>query len=175
MKDTSTRYGTVTRTFHWLMAVLFLSQFLKFFDRINDGEHWVGQTLVPTHVSIGQILLVLVVLRLVWGLRQGERPRAEGALAPFVKFGHFLLYASMVLMPVTGVLYLLGKGYGLKFFGVQWIARSGVETQWMIDLGHLHSPLAWIFLILVLGHIGITLVHHFVLGDDTLKRMAGKR
>ena len=34
--------------FHaWGMAFLITRQALKIFDRIQDGEHWVGQTLVP--------------------------------------------------------------------------------------------------------------------------------
>lgn len=47
MNDSKERYGALTRFFHWGMGLLIVWQFLKFFDRINDGEHWVGQTLVP--------------------------------------------------------------------------------------------------------------------------------
>lgn len=61
--DTRERYGSVSRFFHWLMAVLLIWQFLRFGQRIAEGEHWVGQTLVPWHVSIGATLLVLIVLR----------------------------------------------------------------------------------------------------------------
>lgn len=42
------------------MAVLVGWQFLKFFDRIAEGEHWVGQTLVPWHISIGTLFLLLI-------------------------------------------------------------------------------------------------------------------
>lgn len=73
--DTKERYGLITRVFHWGMAVLIVWQFLKFFDRINDGEHWVGETLVQWHGSIGIVLLLLVVLRMVWAwLQSNNRP-----------------------------------------------------------------------------------------------------
>ena len=73
--DSPTRYGSVSRLLHWGMAALIGWQMLKFFDRIDDGEHWVGQTLVPWHVSIGTVLLVLVVLRIVWAAGQrAQRP-----------------------------------------------------------------------------------------------------
>src|SRR5690554_6177966 len=68
--DTKQRYGLVSRLFHWGVALLVLWQVMKIFDRINDGEHWVGQNLVPWHVSIGSLLLVLIVLRIVWALGQ---------------------------------------------------------------------------------------------------------
>lgn len=174
MKDSSIRYGAVTRTLHWLMAVLFLSQFLKFGDRINEGEHWIGQTLVPTHVTLGVLLLVLIVLRLVWALVQrAQRPGHEGPLAMLVRSGHVMLYVCMALMPITGILYMVGHGYGLGAFGVDLIAGSGGETKidWMISLGSLHSPIAWLFLVLVIGHIGAALYHQFVLKDGTLRRI----
>src|SRR5690606_33453922 len=65
-RDTRQRYGTISRFFHWAIALLVAWQALKLFDRIDDGEHWVGQTLVPWHVSIGVLVLLLVVPRIVW-------------------------------------------------------------------------------------------------------------
>lgn len=174
MKDSAHRYGGITRLLHWVMALLIGLQFLKLGDRINDGEHWIGQTIVPWHISFGSLLLVLIVLRLLWAVGQRQqRPRHVGPTALLVKVGHGLLYASMLLMPVTGILLMLGKGYGLKVFGQQLVAKTGTETGWMASLGELHSPLAWLLLVLVVGHIGAALFHHFVKKDDTLKRMAG--
>lgn len=168
MKDDSKeRYGSVSKTFHWLMAVLIGWQLLAFGDRIAEGEHWVGQTLVPWHVSIGTLLLVLIVLRLAWVMTQRhQRP----ATAKLVKAGHGLLFAGMLLMPITGVMVMLGGGHGLTAFGMQLIAE-GEEIAWAASLGSLHSPLAWALTVLVLGHIGIALFHHFVQREDTLKRM----
>ncbi len=174
MNDSTHHYGAVTRVLHWATALLILSQFLKFGDRINDGEHWIGQTLVPTHISLGLLVLALVVFRVVWAIRQrSQRPQHEGPTTLLVKGGHGLLYLSMLLMPLTGILYMVGNGYGLGAFGVQLIEKSGAETGWMLALGSLHSPIAWLFLVLVTGHIAAALYHHFVVKDDTLRRMAG--
>ncbi len=169
--DTKERYGCITRTIHWVMALLVVWQFLKFFDRIDDGEHWVGQALVPWHISIGTVILVLVILRMIWAAKQkGKRPDPDPATAFLVRSGHFLLYAGMVLLPITGILTMIGNGYGLTAFGIQ-LAAKGPETPWMISLGGLHSPIAWILLILVLGHTAIALFHHFVKKDGVLRRM----
>ena len=67
--DTRERYGTLSRLLHWTMAVLVIWQALKLFDRINGGEHWVGQTLVPWHISIGTLIGVLIVVRIIWAIR----------------------------------------------------------------------------------------------------------
>lgn len=170
--DSQERYGSISRLFHWGMALLIVWQGLKFFDRINDGEHWVGQTLVPWHVGIGSLLLLLVVLRIIWAAKQrGNRPVQDPATAALVKIGHFLMYVAMVLMPVTGVMYLVGSGYGWSPFGIQLIAK-GPEIPWMASFGGtLHSPLAWVLLIMIIGHVGIALVHQFVKKDGVLNRM----
>jgi len=169
--DSKERYGRISRLFHWGMAVLIVWQLLKFFDRIADGEHWVGQTLVPWHVSIGSLLLILVVLRLIWAVKQKDnRPDQDPTLAFWVKVGHGLLYLGLVLMPVLGIFYLLGNGYGWKVFSVQLIAK-GEKIAWMASLGSLHSPIAWVLLMLIIGHVGMALWHQLVKRDGVLRRM----
>src|SRR3546814_2463569 len=62
-RDSKERYGRISRFLHWGMALLIGWQLLKIFDRVADGEHWIGQTLVPWHVSIGTVMLLLIALR----------------------------------------------------------------------------------------------------------------
>ena len=170
--DSKERYGSVSRIFHWGMALLILWQGMKFFDRINDGEHWVGQTLASWHVGIGSVLLLLIVLRIIWaGKQRGNRPVQDPATAALVKIGHFLLYAAMLLMPVTGVMYLVGAGYGWSPFGIQLVAQ-GPEIPWMASVGStVHSPLAWLLLLMIVGHVCIAFIHQFVKKDGVLDRM----
>ena len=169
--DSRSRYGTVSRVFHWLMALLIVWQFLKLGDRIGEGEHWIGQTLVPWHVSLGAVLMVLVLLRIVWSLSQlKQRPQHDPATAWLVKGGHMALYACMLLMPITGVLYLVGNGYGLKVFGQQ-LVEKGPEIAWAASVGDVHSPLAWLTVLLVAGHVGAALYHRLVKRDDIMQRM----
>lgn len=41
--DSMERYGRLSRRFHWGMALLVFWQILRVFDRVNDGEHRVGE------------------------------------------------------------------------------------------------------------------------------------
>lgn len=171
INDSTERYGSISRFFHWLMAFLIGWQLLKFFDRIADGEHWVGQVMVPWHISIGTVALVLVVLRMSWAVRQKNNRPAQGpATAALVKVGHFLLYAGMFLMPVTGIFTMLGNGYGWAPFGIDLVAK-GNEISWMASFGRLHSPIAWTLLVLIVGHVGAALLHHVVKRDGILRRI----
>src|SRR5690606_3341273 len=107
-------------------------------------------------VSIGTLILLLVVARIVWKARQRTGPAHDPATAFLVTAGHVLLSAGMVLMPITGLLTMLGGGYGWTAFGIQLAAR-GEKVPWMADLGSFHSAIAWVMLILVAGHVGIAL------------------
>lgn len=173
-RDTREKYGTVSRLLHWGMAILVLWQAMKLFDRINDGEHWVGRTLVPWHVSIGTALLVLILLRIVWALRN-RRHRPPAPLPPLLGFlakaGHVALYAALVLMPLTGIAILVGNGYGLRAFGVQLISRGG-EIPWLAQIGGaLHSPVAWLLVAMIIAHVVMALWHGFIRRDGVLRRM----
>lgn len=169
--DSKVRYGTVSRIFHWGMAFLIGWQALKIFDRIDDGEHWVGETLVPWHVSIGTLLFVLVVLRILWAVNQKDnRPEHNPSTATLVKAGHGLMYLAILLLPIGGVLLLVGNGYGWTVFGVELIGE-GDKIPWMATLGSVHSPVALFLVAMIIGHVAIALWHHFVKKDDVLRRM----
>lgn len=174
IRDSKERYGSISRWLHWSMAILIGWQLFKFGDRVAEGEHWIGRTLVPWHVSIGVLLMLLVLLRIVWALGQHtHRPQHPTTTAFWIKSGHFLLYAVMALMPVTGTLVIVGAGYPVQAFGATLIPAAG-EKAWASAIGELHSPLGWLLLFLVLGHIAIALLHHLVKRDDVLRRMAGR-
>lgn len=66
---------------------------------------------------------------------------------------------------------MIGNGYGLDPFGIELVAGGGPEIGWMAALGSFHSLIAWALLILVAGHAGIALLHHFVKKDNVLRRM----
>ena len=170
LKDSSHTYGLISRIFHWVMALLIGLQFLKLGDRINDGEHWVGQTLVPWHITTGVLLLTLILPRIFWALSQkGHRPLHHGATALLIKGGHFLLYGTMLLMPITGILYMLGNGYGLKILGTRVVER-GPEIDWALAVGSFHSPIAWLLIVLVTGHI-LAAIYHYITRDGIMKSL----
>src|SRR3546814_12769187 len=119
------RCGIDTRFVLWGWACFYSTQFYSFDDRPGEVEHWIGHTIVPWHISVGVLLLVLGLARASWARTQRpRRVRHVGAIGPLVTAGHFLLYASMLLMPVAGLMLMLGKGYRSEERGV---GKEGVS------------------------------------------------
>lgn len=172
LHDSQQRYGVLSRFFHWLTAVLVLQQFFKFADHINEGKHWLGDTFGPYHASIGALILLLTILRLIWVSRQSSRPaQSDDLTGKLAKIMHRIMYTCMLLMPPLGMLYIYGKGYPVKLFGMTVLAKPAGETAWMITVGGLHAILALLLAVLVLAHFSAALYHHFIRQDDTLRRM----
>ena len=149
LHDSQQRYGLVTRFFHWFMAVLVLQQFFKFGDYINDGKHWLGDTFGPYHASIGALIMLLAVIRLLWSNKQkAQRLQSEGLLGKIAQISHRIMYGCMLLMPPLGVLYIYGKGYPVKLFGMTLLDKPAGQTEWMISVGDLHAVLAFVLVLL---------------------------
>lgn len=128
--------------------------------------------MVSWHISIGSLLLLLIVLRIIWAFTQkNNRPEQDPATALLVKAGHGLLYLAMLLLPITGLMIMIGNGYGWSPFGKQLVARGASDIEWMATLGSVHSLIAWTLLILVVGHVGMALLHQLVKKDGVLRRM----
>lgn len=138
------------------------------------GEHWLGDTFGPWHVTMGAIILILTVARLFWTLKQKpQRPVNPGLDGVIAKIAHRLMYLSMLVMPFLGALYIHGKGYPVKVFGYELVGKPAGEVPWALALGEWHSPFAFLLIFLVFAHIAGALYHHFINKDDVLKRMAG--
>ncbi|WP_226016475.1 cytochrome b [Novosphingobium sp. FKTRR1] len=105
------RYTRVAIYLHWIIATLILwnllSGFLiwdlaRDFFKANRPLYGIGITL---HLSSGMTVLALTVVRIAWRLMH-EPPAHAPDMRPWERhaahFAHFLLYAGMALMPLTG-------------------------------------------------------------------------
>jgi cytochrome b561 len=107
------RYTRVAIVLHWAIAAFIVSNLCSGFfieswlhGQLKDSAppqiSWMSLVL---HVSSGLTVLALTVARVVWRLLNDPPPHPAG-MKPWERhtahFAHFLLYAAMVLMPLTG-------------------------------------------------------------------------
>ena len=153
------RYNLLTRWFHHIMAVGFLWMLLtaiahKWFpDTAFESFFW------PTHKLVGASLFILATIRILWTIMTfSSRPTSYSGMATF---GHFILYCLMLIVPGLALLRQYGSGRELELLGFTIFEGSLTrDVEWMVQAGNmLHSNLAWLFFILIAGHI-IMAIHH---------------
>lgn len=174
--DNDKRYGIVSRTFHWTVAVLILWQFLPIVVWRTFGPSVVSRAIssIPTHHAyLGTLVLLLVLARIVWALINfGRRPPQRGLAGRAASTVHVCLYGLMVAIPSVPLMRTY-PSRGLELFGYR-LAEPGPElSDWATLIGNLpHGKLAWALFALVVLHVGAACVHWVVMKDDIFSRMA---
>lgn len=173
-KNTSSSYGSVSRLLHWLifLLVLFmipLGYFMEDFPKDYQGLAF------NTHKLVGLCILALMLLRLFWALVNVkpslpfQTPLWQIAAERCM---HFLLYAGLIIMPLSGLIGSVAGGKPPHFYGIN-IQLPIEESKPLAKFafGSIHNPLAIILIILISIHILAALYHHFIKRDDVLRRM----
>lgn len=174
VKSTDQRWGGVAKTLHWLMAIGILGNGVLglYMHELKQGMAKVS--IFAIHKSIGMTLLALFILRLAWRFvdrkpRDEPMPRWQ-ALAAHATHG--FLYLLMLAIPLSGWLYNSAHGYPLQWFKqFNFPSLMGKNEEWADIFVVAHEWFFWGLILLLLGHVGGALMHHFVERDNTLLRM----
>ncbi len=111
--NTPTTYGSVTKTFHWLTALLILTTFplgiLANGAPFASGEEIAQKVwLFSLHKTVGVTVFFTALARILWAITQ-KKPaglHADNRLETFAAEAvHWLLYISMLMVPLSGWLH----------------------------------------------------------------------
>lgn len=175
-KNTEARYGLPAVLIHWLTALTVFGLFgLGLWMRGLDYYHNWYQSAPDLHKSVGVVLFVLTLARLSWMLWNPKPPPPAGSPAWerwAAKGVHWLLYALLFMVMISGYLISTADGRGIAVFG--WFEIPAlpwaVENQEDIA-GEVHEILAFSLIGLVVLHALAALKHQFISKDGTLRRM----
>ncbi len=174
----SGRYSRASIALHWLMliliAVVYACMELRgYFPRGSALR--VGMK--TWHFMLGLSVLVLVVVRIGFRLTSAAPPILPAPVrwqAILGKVMHLALYALMIGMPIFGWLILSAEGKAIPFFFFDLpalVEASKPFAHWAEDL---HKTGATIGYFLIGLHAAAALFHHYVVRDNTLRRMLPK-
>jgi cytochrome b561 len=168
-------YSTSSKAFHWLTVILLVIQYAVGWLMPHVRRDTLPIGLISWHISVGILVIVVVVLRLVWRWTHAAPPPLP-AVSPFMQtianWTHGLLYLFAILIPVMGWANASARGWQLSFFGLLPLPAIGSKGSPLIHaFGQLHSLFAWILLGLIALHVLAALFHHLIVKDDTLRRM----
>jgi cytochrome b561/polyisoprenoid-binding protein YceI len=181
LANTDRAYGGVAKTFHWLTALL-IAAIIPLGIVANDLPYETSQQLArkaqlfSLHKTLGVTIFFVALARIAWaalqprpGLLNAEKP-LEARLAETV---HWLLYGSLVLVPLTGwIHHSATTGFAPIWwpFGqsLPFVPRN--EGTAALFAG-LHLVLERVLVVAILLHVAGALKHHFIDRDWTLRRM----
>jgi cytochrome b561 len=168
------QYGSTAKLLHWLIASLILVQFV--IGWLMPDIHRSMQPGAPMtfHISLGVLILVLIVARLIWRLTHPVAP--ESSQARWQQLGsetmHGLLYALVLATTISGWLFASFRGWSISFFYLAPLPMlAGSSPASIKVVNGWHQVLEWTLLILAGLHIASALLHRFVYRDRVMQRM----
>ncbi len=171
----NTTYTPVAKGLHWLMAVMILGLLALGIYMSDLPLSPQKLTLYSWHKWFGVTVFLLVWLRLAWRVTHCPPALPDTLSAPMrlaAHAGHAALYVLMVAIPLTGWLMSSAKGFQTVWFGVLPIPDLLGRDRELGDLlQQVHKLLNLLLMLTLAGHVLAALWHHFVLKDDTLRRM----
>lgn len=180
LTNSAAGYGTLTKSFHWLIVILFALQYVggNIMTSIEFNSSYAGistNTYYNWHKSLGLVALVVALLRLI-NRQMGSLPPWAPTLSTgeksFIHRVEQVFYLAMFLMPVSGWLYVMWGNYGVNLFGFWEMPRPLPRNDTMRDFAKwAHIGAGWVLLIAMVGHIGLVLRHQLFKEDGLLKRI----
>ena len=171
MKQYSKRLAAI----HWLTLILFIAAFYLGHQLDELHEAAAKMKLYPFHFILGDLVLILTLIRTYFLRKDGKPSSIEGgsAIANKVATGiHHLLYVLLIALPVSGMIMINTSGL--------------VEAMKANDAGKLpdlekftihevHAAIVTVILLTIVLHVVGALYHQFILKDNLIRRMAMKR
>lgn len=173
--DAAERYTATAIALHWLIFGLIACGFTLAVYMVDLPLSPLKLKYFSWHKWIGITVFLLALARVAW--RSTHRApalpasmpawqrRAAGAL-------HGVLYALIVIIPVTGWLYSSAAGVPTVYLGVIALPDLVPKDKPLAELlKAVHVTLNYTLLVLVVMHVVAALQHHFIVRDEVLARM----
>lgn len=170
------RYNLISKINHWTSALVIIGLFaaglwmvdLSYYSAwYQDAPHW--------HKSVGLLLAAYTVFRVIWRLLT-RTPEVEGTAfeKSAAKIAHFLMYALLFGIFISGYLISTSDGRGIDIFDWYTVPSLGALFEDQSDIaGLLHYYFACTLIGLTSVHAIAALKHHFINKDNTLRKMTG--
>ena len=170
----STDYSVGQKVIHWIMAFfimmdLFVAQ--KFGGVMEDWDRLESRV---DHGSLGSIIGVLFILRIILRIRHGAPSLPEGM--PIwqewaARTAHWLLYFFIGFLILSGLATAANATAPVPLFGALDIAIGQTEETTFQFVRQFHEFSTNSVIALIGIHVFAAIYHHFVAKDDSTSRM----
>lgn len=174
IKNTNTEYGSIAKSFHWLIVFMVLGLVIVGLNMEGIEDKATKLLVFTVHKSFGLTLLTVMIFRVVWTL-SNVRPELLGTTLERIAAWsmHFSLYILLFAMPLTGWIMSTAADHAPNVFGLFTLPLPGIPIYKPLGkfFGWLHFLFAWTLITLVILHIAAAFKHYWIDKDDVLRRM----
>jgi len=174
-------YDILSRAFHWLTAIVVTIAFIlgpEGFGRLmRAGTDPATRIDIVWHETLGVLVFVLTVLRLLWVAFRPAAPQVPMSnwMRMASKLVHLVLWAMLLALPVSAFLTLGSEGHPLTLLGGTRVdhfpAIANSPMAKLADWGEVHEFLGNAIMWLAGLHAAAAIFHHFILKDGVLSTM----
>lgn len=181
LTNSSDRYGGVTKTFHWLTALLIFTVIplgvIAHNLPYDTAEQLARKAwLFSMHKTVGVTIFFVAIARILWAVSQPKPDPVAAQPAPLeflASLAHWTLYASLILVPLTGwIHHAATTGFAPIWwpFGqnLPFVPKDNIIAE---RFATLHMFFERVLVASLLLHIAGALKHHVSDKDATLRRM----
>lgn len=182
MSSSEVRYHKVQIILHWLIAAIIFYMIglglwmveLPMQHELPEGEESVRAFWFLQHKSLGLTVALLIAFRIYWRLTHRPPPLPDSIpdWQQRISSGvHFLLYAVMIAMPISGYLQSMYSRFDTYFWGITLPRLAEADEVTREIFTDIHQALAYAFIALLILHVGAAIKHR-ISGKEITSRMS---
>ncbi len=175
--DASTQSERYTRVAIWLHLVIGAAVVINIGLAMltEDMSKTTHMAAMAVHKPLGITILVLTLARIAWRLTHTPPPLPAATPAwqrPLSKLVHFVFYALLILLPLSGWIWMSAAKSPINFFGLFDLPLIAGPSKALADTMHEgHEVMGIAMLVLVVIHLFAALKHQYIDRTHLVARM----
>ena len=171
-KNTLAEYGLISKSLHWVSAILLLVQIPLGFYLVDLEFGPERLDIEDIHVIIGLSIFYLVILRLVNKIIN-PTPKLDPSIFKGQKFiaklNHILLYVAILSITISGILKKLFNGETLVIF----FKEIKIQDNFVLadQFYNIHIFSNYTIIALIALHIFAVIIHKLFFNENLLKKI----
>jgi cytochrome b561 len=174
-KTDASKFSSLSIGLHWLMLLLLAAVYAfmelrGIFPKGGDAR----EAMKTWHYMLGLSVFILVCARIVARVIYATptiQPVPPKWQVRFALAMHVALYALMIAMPILGWMLLSAEGKPIPLFGLHLPALVSESKPLADKIQEVHEIIGTTGYFLIGLHAAAALFHHYVVRDNTLRRM----
>ena len=172
IRNTLTEYGLISKILHWISAMLLVVQIPLGFYLVDLDFGPERISIENTHIIIGLSIFYLVIVRLINKILN-PTPKLDPSIFKGQKFlaklNHLLLYVTILLITISGILKKLFNGETLIIFFKKIKINDNFELA--DQFYEIHVISNYLLIVLIAVHILAVITHKIFFNDNILKKI----